>query len=342
MPYSGEGWELFHNYLLAKEKFKPDLFLAENNQSVSQEIKDEVSKLLNVNYKSINSALVSAQQRRRVYWCNWDCPEPQDRGIILKDILEDGIVDREKAYCLKHQAGNARDYIKKHHTQVAFKPVRIGDIGTTAQAHRVYSPEGKSVNLTAKGGGIGAKTGLYATPVNVAPGEHLNLSDYRDVVTEENGNIIVDGKMIYLVLNGEIGYKDNLYPINLSDGYYLIRKLTVKECERLQTMPEGYVDGIISDTQAYKCLGNGWTAEIIIHLLEHGLKDIPKDYPVEVLSMYDGIATGRYVLEKLGYTNITYKAYEIDEYAMKVAMKNYPDIIQCGDAFKVREEDWVY
>lgn len=399
LPYSGEGWELFYNYLLANEKFQPDLFLAENNQSISQEIKDEVSKLLGVEYKSINSALVSAQQRRRVYWVNWDCPQPEDRGILLKDILEDGIVDREKAYCLKHQACNARDYIKKHHTQVAFKPVRIGDIGTSVQAHRVYSPDGKSVNLTAQGGGVGAKTGLYATPINISyesfkhlsdgemnymlrttrgsrnhfdfgyiqegkkdkgkcfcanvykgvpynvlaqETEYIDLSKYEKVVVEESGNIIVDDKIIYLVLDGEIGYKDELYPIKLDDGYYIIRKLTVKECERLQTMPEGYVDGVISNSQAYKCLGNGWTSEVIIHLLQHGLKDIPKDYPVEVLSMYDGIATGRYCLEKLGYTNITYKAYEIDRYAKKVALKNYPDIIECGDAFQVREDNWKY
>ena len=398
VPYSGEGWELFYNYLLAKEKFKPDLFLAENNQSISQEIKDEVSKLLGVDYVPMNSALVSAQQRKRVYWYNWECPQPEDRGILLKDILEDGIVDREKAYCLKHQAGNARDYIKKHHTQVAFKPVRIGDIGTSAQAHRVYPPEGKSVNLTAQGGKKKKKTGLYATPINITSDsfkhlsdgemnymtrstngkysnrwaflnnsnsdksvcmvanftkgvpynllaqeiEYIDLSEYENVVVEENGNVIVDDKTIYLVLDGEIGYKDDLYPINLPDGYYIIRKLTVKECERLQTMPEGYVDGVISNSQAYKCLGNGWTAEIIIHILTYGLRDIPKDYPIEVLSMYDGIGTGRYCLDKMGYTNITYKGYEVDKYAIQAAMKNYPNIIQCGDAFQLREEDWAY
>ena len=104
-------------------------------------------------------------------------------------------------------------------------------------------------------------------------------------------------------------------------------------------MPGNYCD-CVSKTNALKCLGNGWTAEVIIHILSY--LDIPKDYPIEVLSMYDGIATGRYCLEKLGYTNITYKAYEIDEYAKKVAMKNYPDIIQCGDAFELRNDDWTY
>ena len=90
---------------------------------------------------------------------------------MLKDILESGIVDREKSYCLKHQQGNARDYLKKNHAQVAFEPI-IGTISTNSQAHRVYSPFGKSINIIANGGGQGAKTGLYATPIKVASVEN--------------------------------------------------------------------------------------------------------------------------------------------------------------------------
>ena len=145
--------------------------------------------------------------------------------------------------------------------------------------------------------------------------------------------------MIYRIKDRYIWCKEERYEINLPDGYYTIRKLTPIECERLQTLPDNYTEGI-SNAQRYKCIGNGWAAEVIIHILSH--IDIPKDYPIEVLSMYDGIATGRYCLDKLGYTNITYKAYEIDEYAKKIAMKNYHDIIQCGDAYQVREDDWKY
>lgn len=70
------------------------------------------------------------------------------------------------------------------------------------------------------------------------------------------------------------------------------------------------------------------------------MKDIPKDEEIIVLSMYDGIGTGRYCFDKLGYHNIKYYAYEIDKYAMQIANSNYADIIQCGDAFQVREEGW--
>lgn len=206
------------------------------------------------------------------------------------------------------------------------EPIRIGTIENNAQTpehdsqqYRVYSPEGKSVTLCGNGGGVGAKTGLYATPI----AETLKI----------------EGKPVYEVINGEIEIKGKKYPIKLPDGLYIIRKLTPVECERLQTLPDGYT-AAVSNTQRYKGLGNGWTAEVIIHILNGALKDVPRDEEIVVLSMYDGIGTGRYCLEKMGFTNVTYYAYEIDEPAMKVALSNYPDIIEMGDAFALRDDGW--
>ena len=102
-------------------------------------------------------------------------------------------------------------------------------------------------------------------------------------------------------------------------------------------MPDDYCR-VVSNSQAYKALGNGWTAEVIIHILNSALKDVPRDDKILVLSMYDGIATGRYSLDKMGFKNVEYHAFEIDKYAIKIAMSNYPDIIQHGDAFQVREK----
>jgi DNA (cytosine-5)-methyltransferase 3A len=147
-------------------------------------------------------------------------------------------------------------------------------------------------------------------------------------------------KPIYEVKNGLITIKDKQYPIKLADGCYIIRKLTPVECERLQTLPDGYTKAV-SNSQRYKGLGNGWTAEVIIHILNGVLKDVPRDEEIVVLSMYDGIGTGRYCLDKMGFTNVRYYAYEIDKYAKQVAMSNYPDIIQCGDAFDLRHPDWT-
>lgn len=372
----GLGWELFENYLIAKEKFRPDFFLYENNKSAAQPIKAQISYELSTELQYINSALVSPQNRQRFYAHNiLGVNQPEDRGILLVDILESGATWLEKSYALTTRCSGTiiSDTLKRHrHTMVA-EPVRIGDIGSTAQVHRVYSSFGKSVTINAGGGGQGGKTGLYIAPVfsfgsddkdkahcidanyykgsnpkqtlnkhrrtMVAELTDFNLDDYENVIIHESGNIVIDGKLIYRIKDGYIWCKEEKYEIDLPDGYYTIRKLTPIECERLQTLPDNYTEGI-SNAQRYKCIGNGWTAEVIIHILSH--IDIPKDYPIEVLSMYDGIATGRYCLDKLGYTNITYKAYEIDEYAKNVAMKNYHDIIQCGDAYQVREDDWKY
>lgn len=117
------------------------------------------------------------------------------------------------------------------------------------------------------------------------------------------------------------------------------RYLTTRELEQLQTMPIGYTKALTKN-QAEKVLGNGWTAEVIIHLLSHALRDVPRDTEIVTLSMYDGIATGRYCLEKMGFTNVKYHAYEIDRFAIKCALDNYPDIVQHGDASSVREDSW--
>ena len=386
-----EGLQLFFNCIAAIdrtiEQYPNDkvYYMFENVSSMQKEIKETLTEILNKLYggvsTEINSALVSAQNRKRIYFTNYgEIPQPEDKGILLKDILESGIVDKEKAYALKHQAGNARDYIKKHHTAVAFEPVaigyrsrlkdgknvkryeanpsgkanalttvmtdsmvaepvnitepiRLGDIDSNAQAHRVYSPYGKSVTINANGGGQGGKTGLYATPVEIVITE--------DTVVEElwGGNLKIDGKLIYKVENGLIPFKEDFYPINLPDGYYLIRKLTVKESMRLQTIPEWY-EFPVSDTQAYKMLGNGWTKDVISHILSF-IPNIQNE-EIDVLSLYDGMSCGKLALMDLGCEeNInTYRAYEIDPYAIKTTQHNFPDTIQCGDAFKVRDIDW--
>jgi site-specific DNA-cytosine methylase len=387
----GIGWELFLNYKIAVEKVKAlaeknganFYFLYENNKSAAEPIKEQIRQELGVTVPSlfqadngvrftyINSALVSAQNRQRFYVTNWgDIQQPADRGILLKDILETGDIDGEKSYCLKHQAGNARDHFKKHHTNIAFEPVcepvRIGDIGSTAQAHRVYSAEGKTVTINSGGGGQGGKTGLYATPIIDRLGGLYNQDTrwgiwnteahsptltaamgqgggHVPMVSNETDDTTIseknptDKKQVYEVRNGQITIKGKQYPIKLADGFYIIRKLTVTECARLQTMPDDFCRAV-SASQGYRGLGNGWTAEVIIHLLQHA--KIPLDDEITVVSMYDGIGTGRYCLDKMGYKNVKYYAYEIDKYAIQIAKSNYPDIVELGDAFQVRQENW--
>lgn len=215
----GLGGQLFMQYVRALEETKPRWFLYENNFSIHKNIKDFISEKLGVQPIMINSALVSAQNRRRCYWTNIPVEQPKDRGIVMSDIIESGMSWREKAVCVKASDCNRvsfyHSFKKSRRTNIA-EPVRIGDIGSLSQANRVYSVCGKSVCLQANAGGGGAKTGLYK--------------------------------------------------IDLPDGDYTIRKLTPVECERLQTLPDGYTSGV-SDTQRYKQIGNGWTVDVIAHIL---------------------------------------------------------------------------
>ena len=429
---SGIGWELFLNYRIARDKYKPDYFLYENNKSMSPAIRAQITAELGVEPVLINSALVSAQNRQRLYWVGKREPDgtysqvaveqPEDRGILLRDILETGVAWSEKSYCItatEAKGSNPQQTLTKHRrTMVAepivvngmkngkartvdahmgklennlvprinnpnqakqqydciAEPVRIGTIESKAkntdfdsQQYRVYSPDGKSVTLCGNGGGVGAKTGLYAVPVPVnetveGKAQCLRATYYKDGIRNMVGNTVdrktcvampvgmatgpksilvvtAAGKSVpvYEVRNGEISIKGKEYPIKLRDGCYIIRKLTVTECKRLQTVPDDYVFPV-SDTQAYKMLGNGWTVDVIAHIMSHF--DGLTTGPVEVLSMYDGMSCGHVALDKLGVSVGAYYATEIDKYAIQTTQHNFPDTVQLGDAFQVRDDDW--
>lgn len=258
----GEGFRLFMQYIRALEESRPKYFLCENNNSIHKTIKAEISKFLGVEPIMINSALVSAQQRKRCYWTNIpNITQPKDKGIYLKDVIVNGIPWQDKSYCITASYGGAvlrnnpelkqrtmiaepvilndcngkartikaqyeNTYLANAIRQDGFgatmvaekivKPIRIGEYGKGGQGQRIYSVHGKSVTLSANGGGQGAKTGLYK--------------------------------------------------IDLPDGDYIIRKLYPIEAERLQTLPDNYTEGG-SNTQRYKCIGNGWTVDVIAHIL---------------------------------------------------------------------------
>lgn len=434
---SGIGWELFLNYRIARDKYKPDYFLYENNKSMSPAIRAQITAELGVEPVLINSALVSAQNRQRLYWVGKREPDgtysqvrveqPEDRGILLRDILETGICWREKGYALtasSHSATAEDMFARRQRNGVAepidaccvaqrgryigeggkvaqhfeartdgktntlttvekdnliAEPIRIGTIENDAknqtfdsQQYRVYSPDGKSVTLCGNGGGVGAKTGLYAVPISAENNKVILkaidiLADRKGYVPEmfnpynrteitgkaptlSTGSMVTsscavlifetaDGKQIpvYEVRGGRITIKGKEYPIKLRDGLYIIRKLTVTECKRLQTVPDTYAFPV-SDTQAYKMLGNGWTVDVIAHIMSHftGLTE----EPVEVLSMYDGMSCGHIALDKLGVNVTAYYATEIDKYAVQTTQHNFPETVQLGDAFQVRNEEW--
>lgn len=264
---SGMGWELFSQYVRALKEAEPKFFLYENNKSMSNDIRESISEAFGFEPIMINSALVSAQTRKRLYWVGIrgddgkyrraQIPQPADRGILLRDILDTGEADRGKSHCIIGSAGRTthREYLGRNQGGMAFEPCKVfqlpteGGIDNDSQAYRVYDSDGKGRTQCANGGGGGAKTGLYAISVNIGSREAHEVKD------------------------GQISIKGKTYPINLPDGFYIIRKLTVNECRKLQTVPDWYDFSVISDTQAYKCLGNGWTVEVIMHLISSALED---------------------------------------------------------------------
>lgn len=460
---SGMGWELFSQYVRALHEAKPRFFIYENNKSMSKAIRESITQTFGFEPICINSALVSAQNRQRLYWVGKrnadgtyskvDIEQPEDRGILLRDVLESGyawrykqgcidanyfkggnftspqkqsgqrlavaepvgigyrgrmdnskwvkqyeangtkkanalttaqtdsmvaepvnttadgkaqcvratcykdgirnlvgnVIDRRtavaepvgttkdgKSYCLTagyangsgENIGNyAAHTIEKGCKSMVAEPCRVGCYpspdGTikNSQGMRIYSVDGKSVNITAQGGGMGAKTGLYAIPCCNMPVKEATKKGYTEIDPmacvdmtqpnsktrrgrnmadksnccmtscqyyqycgvlayatpcewDENGNAtkavsVADGKKyaVYEVNDGYITIKGKTYPIKLVDGYYIIRKLTVRECMRLQTVPEWY-DFPVSDSQAYKMLGNGWTVDVIAHIFK--------------------------------------------------------------------------
>lgn len=367
----GERSGLFWKYVEALETIHPRWFLLENVASMKNEDRDAITATLKRIYPEtecimINSALVSAQQRKRYYWTNWHVEQPQDKGILLKDILECGygcdVENQGKKLCKtvdKTQTLMARDYkgfgnqrmtgvavpcamrtredelgkfkrletkddgkansltsvqtdsmvampvpeaTKKGYTEIEqgdcvdltqmssktrrgrsmkdksncltagdcqfyqyiepAKPNRIGGFYGQITRWGIYDENGTSPTLTASmgmGGGF-----VPFVPERIGQKEGVGKGQANRIYS-------VRGKSVCLNANGGgSGAKTGLYKVDLPDGDYVIRKLTPVECERLQTLPDGWTEGV-SNTQRYKAIGNGWTVDVIAHILK-GIK----------------------------------------------------------------------
>ena len=392
---SGMGWELFSQYVRALREAKPKYFIYENNKSMSKDIRASIDKAFGFEAVLINSALVSAQNRQRLYWVgrrNEDgtyskvnVEQPTDRGILLKDVLDGAVAMREKAHkidanyykggnftspnkqsgkrlmaadpvCLRYErtdeAKRCRKAYEAHEIKHGYNELnelhprpdgKTNTLTTVLKDNQIMEPvcvaergrmycgqpqhyeartDGKTNTLTSV-----EKDNRVAEPVRCMQYElkeayvrdsgcvaRLDMPKCHDILTrgygwngkcptltahgggntepkvfdcysvcfnysiefDDDGKPIKaigkDGKeiTIYEVRDGKITIKGKQYPIKLKDGFYIIRKLTVSECKRLQTVPEWY--GFpVSDSQAYKMLGNGWTCEVIAHLIRSAI-----------------------------------------------------------------------
>ena len=379
---SGMGWELFSQYVRALHEAKPKYFIYENNKSMSKQIRASIDEAFGFEAVLINSALVSAQNRQRLYWVGKqnddgtyskvNVEQPADRGILLKDVLDSAVARdltcNDKAYTLtaSYDGTCAWNTIERHQRNMVAEPVclryeRTEEAKRCRKAYEAHEikhgynelnelhprPDGKTNTLTtvlkdnqimepvcvAERGRMYCgqpqhyeartdgktntltsveKDNRVAEPINVTPdgkAQCLRATCYKDGIRnivanevdkktgvaepindicqvgamprpdagyaiefDDDGRPIKaigkDGKeiTIYEVKDGKITIKGKQYPIKLKDGYYIIHKLTVSECKRLQTVPEWY-EFPVSNSQAYKMLGNGWTCEVIAHLI---------------------------------------------------------------------------
>ncbi len=183
----------------------------------------------------INSALVSAQNRKRYYWTSFEVSQPEDKGIMLKDIIEKDVVDRDKSFCIDanyFKGGNLKSYFEKNRRQLVFELKSIN--------HRV-------VDVTITNNGIRPHKG-----------------DSRKSGISELGRLFFfDAEKTYTVI------ASHTHKLIDELGY---RKLTPRECFRLQAVPEHHIDTLlnagISNTQLYKMCGNGWTHDVIVHIFK--------------------------------------------------------------------------
>ena len=308
----------FVRILNALKKVNPNIkFLLENVKMKKQHL-DVISQFLGVQPIKINSALVSAQNRVRYYWCNWTVPQPADRGIYLRDIIETDqdfsehiLSDAETNYMNRQVTGGRTHWDFKHHSDTNVDKsstlvanlhkgvpynVLIDRISTESFDHphqiavaadkfghdiqrRIYSENGKSPTLLAiaTGGSIppkilahGAERRRHAGNLEIRKDEKSNalLSDghqSRFITKRHEKNIkSLDDKSVKLLSSMHKGAQANGQSLVSVDSVYY-RKLTCIECERLQTLQDGYTEGV-SNTQRYKMIGNGWNVETIVHI----------------------------------------------------------------------------
>ena len=215
---SGIGWDLFSQYVRALKEVKPKWFLYENNVSMSDEIKECISKELGCEPIMIDSADFSAQTRKRYYWTNIPISEWQEKNILFSDIM-----DTEGEF-LTRSIEQYADTIKWSKDNMSVKWDTSGK-GYYSQANRAKLPEQKWNTVCANR-------------------------------AESKGNVWL--------------------------GNNTIRLVTMAELEKLQTLPVGYTSCLKNKENRGKCIGNGWTVDVIAHILSYIAKEEKEEKEMEL------------------------------------------------------------
>jgi DNA-cytosine methyltransferase len=245
--------KLFFEFVRLKNEITPQYFLLENVK-MKKEYQDVISEQMGVQPILIDSALVSAQTRKRLYWTNignGSIDQPEDKGVLLKDILESGVVDKDKSFCIDAnywKGGNLKSYFENSRRQLVFEAknkknvvINPDEIFIPRSFYETRNEKGKQMRRE-----IRKLKKTDSTP---------RTRDCKQYVIQKhqkaNCLVTVDSFLNWVI-----------------DKDYYCRKLTPIECERLQGINDNFTS-MVSNSQRYKLLGNGWQVDTIEHILKH-------------------------------------------------------------------------
>lgn len=245
--------KLFFEYIRIYKELReanPNVKFLLENVKMKKQYKDIISQILGVEPIEINSALVSAQNRRRFYWTNinqGNIPQPSDKGILLRDIVLSDALPVTYTETRTDEAKKIRRECQKNEGR-DFSP-RRGKILVPRQdekANCITATKTKEHLLLSK------KALDYMDRIVSGGRNHWDFAHHSDVRDEKSSAVVAN------FFKG--------VPYNVLKDFDCIRHFDVVECERLQTVPDGYTS-ITPKTQAFKMIGNGWTIDVISHIL---------------------------------------------------------------------------
>lgn len=287
IAFNDERSKLYFEYERLLSEIRRDnsdvKFLLENVK-MKQEYKDIITERLGVQPIAINSNLVSAQNRYRLYWTNIPgVSVPEDKGILLKDILQDIVDDKYRIKDGRLKWLKTYGELKEKDGYVAFNPTKAKCLTVRGE------PSWNTTYIVQPVREVGRR--LDDNGVRKDDDKSVPISRWLEVGDSEKSNCLTTVQKDSLILQwphggnkGGLRALDGKVPAmtvsswesnNLLLNGGLVRKLTPEECEELQTVPRGYT-ACVSDSQRYRMLGNGWTVDVIAHILK-GIKNVEQE-----------------------------------------------------------------
>lgn len=302
-------------------KINPDVIFLMENVPMKREHQIVISKYLGVEPIEINGALVSAQNRRRLFWTNIKArpfnlfgdmvsmiPQPKDKGVLLKDILQP-VEEVDKKYYLSEK--RVEFMLKKQGQFTQLNGEKSMTVTTRGDAG--WQGDFVFIEQTPRGNNNGGQKAMNGKAPSVTSNqwEHNNHLRVHNMMPRSSktgksgtGHLPKPGDKTYCIDTGQTnvielpnndvsalaiigaytengkteqrifigGDKANSYTLTEKDSMVLnrgqYRRLTPIEVERLFTLPENYT-AAVSDSQRYRCMGNGWVVDVIAHILSH-------------------------------------------------------------------------